>query len=43
MLHLHPVILSNYFTNYTNSTETEQKGAKDNDDPVAMNKKTCKC
>ena len=42
ILHLHPTILSNYYTNYTNTTGTGPQGAKDNDYPVAINIKTCK-
>ena len=42
MLHLHPTILPNYYTNYTNITGTGPQGAKDNDYPVAINTKTCK-
>ena len=42
MLHLHPTILPNYYTNYTNTTGTGPQGAKDNDYPVAINIKTCK-
>ena len=34
-LSLHPTILSNYYTNNTNTTETGPQGAKDNDYPVA--------
>ena len=41
-LRLHPTILSNYFTNYTNTTGTGPQGAKDNDYPVTINIKTCK-
>ena len=41
-LRLHPTILSNYFSNYTNTTGTGPQGAKDNDFPVAINIKTCK-
>ena len=42
MLHLHPTILPNYYTNYTNTTGTGPQGAKDNDYLVAINIKTCK-
>ena len=42
MLHLHPTILPNYYTNFTNTTGTGPQGAKDNDYPVAINIKTCK-
>ena len=42
ILHLHPTILSNYYTNYTNTTGTGPQGAKDNDYPVAINIKTRK-
>ena len=42
ILHLHPTILSNYYTNYTNTTGTASQGAKDNDYPVAINIKTRK-
>ena len=42
MLHLHPTILSNYYTNYTNTKGTGPQGAKDNDYPVAIKIKTCK-
>ena len=41
-LRLHPTILSDYFTNYTNTTGTGPQGAKDNDYPVAINIKTFK-
>ena len=37
---LHPTILSNYCTNYTNTTGTEPQEAKDNDYSVAINIKT---
>ena len=37
MLHLHPTILPNYYTNYTNTTGIGPQGAKDNDYPVAIN------
>ena len=42
MLNLHSTILSNYYTNYTNTTGTEPQEVKDNDYPVAINIKTCK-
>ena len=40
MLHLHPTILPNYNTDYTNTTGTGPQGAKDNDYLLAINIKT---
>ena len=41
ILQLHPTILPNYYTNYTNTTGTGPQGAKDNDYPVAINIEIC--
>ena len=40
--HLHPITLSNYHTNYRNTTGTGPQGLMDNDYPVAINIKICK-
>ena len=36
MLYLHPTMLSNYYTNHTNTTGTGPQGAKDKKYPVAI-------
>ena len=43
MLHLHPTILPNYYTNYTNTTGTGPQGAKDNDYHLAIPNNSIQC